>query len=93
MAVKGEKKKGAGRPLGSKNRNTFDIKIMINTALKKAGGVKYLTEQAHKNPVAFLGLLGKVIPKDVSVDMSLTMNTAEELKRLKKLARNARSKS
>lgn len=93
MAVKGEKKKGAGRPLGSKNRNTFDIKTMINTALKKAGGVEYLTEQAHQNPVAFLGLLGKVIPKDVSVDMSLTMNTAEELKRLKKLARNARSKS
>ena len=66
---------------------------MIQTALKKAGGVEYLTAQAQQNPVAFMGLLGKIIPKDVSVDMSLTANTAEELKRLKKLAKDARSKS
>ena len=35
---------------------------MILEALDRAGGVKYLTEQAVENPRAFLSLLTKVIP-------------------------------
>jgi hypothetical protein len=35
-------------------------------ALDAAGGQQYLVEQASKNPVAFMTLLGKVLPLQVS---------------------------
>ncbi len=38
---------------------------MIEGALKAAGGQKYLTEQANKNPVAFMNLVAKVLPMQV----------------------------
>jgi len=34
---------------------------MILGALDDAGGQQYLVEQAHKNPTAFLTLLGKIL--------------------------------
>lgn len=45
------------------------IKDMVETALGKAGGVDYLVAQAEKNPVAFMGLVGKLLPKDIAVDL------------------------
>lgn len=59
-------KRGRGRPLGTPNRIQAQIKDMIINALDNAGGVKYLTEQAEKNPVAFMGLVGKVLPLQVT---------------------------
>lgn len=41
---------------------------MIERALTKAGGVEYLTAQAHANPVAFMGLVGKVLPLQLQSD-------------------------
>jgi hypothetical protein len=38
------------------------IKEMVEKALQKAGGVDYLTRQAEENPVAFMGLIGKIVP-------------------------------
>lgn len=38
------------------------IKEMVEKALHKAGGVEYLTRQAEENPVAFMGLIGRVLP-------------------------------
>lgn len=35
---------------------------MVEKALHKAGGVDYLVEQARANPVAFMGLVGRVLP-------------------------------
>ena len=35
---------------------------MIERALQKAGGVEYLARQAEQNPVAFMGLVGRVLP-------------------------------
>ena len=65
--------KGSKRPPGAggsrkgkPNRTTADIKQMILNALTKAGGERYLTDQAHKNPTAFLGLLGKIMPLQVN---------------------------
>ena len=48
------RKTGGGRQLGSPNA--------ITTALNAAGGVAYLTEQAHLNPGPFMTLLGKILP-------------------------------
>lgn len=39
---------------------------MILDALAAAGGVKYLTKQATVNPKAFLSLVGKVLPLQVT---------------------------
>ncbi len=38
---------------------------MILTALDRAGGVGYLTQQAKSNPTAFLSLLAKVLPHEI----------------------------
>lgn len=57
-----EKQKGKGRPKGVKNKVTTAIKDMIVQALDNKGGVAYLEKQADENPVAFMGLVGKVLP-------------------------------
>ena len=59
---------GPGRPKGSPNKNTALIREMVSDALTKAGGVNYLVDCA-KNPrtaAAFLGLVGKVLPIQVT---------------------------
>jgi hypothetical protein len=69
----GEGKAGPGRPKGSPNKTTAAVKDMILQALGNKGGVKYLEEQADKNPTAFLSLVGKVIPLDVNASGTLTV--------------------
>lgn len=59
---------GKGRPKGVPNKATTAVKEMVIAALGKAGGINYLAEQAEKNPSAFLSLVGKVIPLQVSGD-------------------------
>jgi len=53
---------GKGRKPGCKNKIPTELKKMILGALENAGGEAYLEEQAHKNPVAFLALIGKILP-------------------------------
>ena len=53
---------GQGRPKGTPNRLTADVRAMILAALDKVGGVDYLVGQAERNPAAFLTLVGKVLP-------------------------------
>lgn len=57
-----------GRPKGAANKVTGEVKQMILDALAAAGGVKYLTKQATANPKAFLTLVGKVLPLQVTGD-------------------------
>ena len=58
----GGKRAGAGRPKGRLNQETADIREMVVGALCAVGGTKYLARQAEKNPVAFMGLVGRVLP-------------------------------
>ena len=60
---------GSGRAAGTPNKVTTDLKAMILGALEEAGGSEYLVEQAQKNPNAFLGLVGRTLPKDMKVDL------------------------
>jgi hypothetical protein len=53
---------GKGRPRGARNKISRELKEMILAALDKAGGEQYFVEQDSKNPVAFMTLLGKVLP-------------------------------
>lgn len=59
---KGEKRPSQGRPKGTPNKNTALIREMVAQALDKAGGVAYLVSVAHSHPGPFLGLVGKVLP-------------------------------
>jgi hypothetical protein len=62
----GKGKAGPGRPKGLPNKQTAAIKDMIIGALDRAGGVDYLVEQSEKNPTAFMGLVGKVLPMQLA---------------------------
>lgn len=55
-----------GRQKGTPNKVSSDVRNMVNEALAQAGGVEYLVAQARANPAAFLTLVGKVIPKEVT---------------------------
>ena len=55
-----------GRQKGTPNRITADIKSAILGAFAQVGGEDYLALQARENPQAFMTLLGKVLPTQVS---------------------------
>lgn len=57
---------GPGRPKGVPNKTTGLLKDMIMQALNEAGGVNYLVTQAHDNPKAFLSLVSRVLPMQVT---------------------------
>ena len=67
-AFKKGQKAGPGRPKGMPNKATAEVKEMILGALAAAGGVEYLTKRANdpRTASAFLGLVGKVLPMQVS---------------------------
>jgi hypothetical protein len=55
---------------GVPNKATAAIKEMIEGALQDVGGRAYLAEQARENPVAFMGLIGKILPKNITADIT-----------------------
>lgn len=88
MAGKGKPKTG-GRAKGVPNKVNSDLKGMILTALSDVGGERYLKAQAMENPTAFLGLVGKVLPKEVHIDLNAiiaAMSPEEKLQEAAKMA-------
>lgn len=76
----------AGRPKGAKDKLQTEAKEMIAEALNRAGenvqkkrrslkdlepGAAYLAEQAEKNPVAFMSLVGKLVPQKIDMDVQV----------------------
>lgn len=66
----GKGKPGPGRPKGSPNKTTALLKDAIIQAATNAGGDDglegYLQARALDSPKAFLSLLGKVLPMQVT---------------------------
>ena len=58
--------KSGGRAKGTPNKFNADVKAMVLTALNNAGGADYLTERALDCPTAFLALVGRVLPMQVT---------------------------
>ena len=62
----------AGKPKGTLNRVTRDLKSAILQAGESAGGdgglTAYLTELALSNTSAYASLLGKILPTQLSAD-------------------------
>src|SRR3954447_17129334 len=67
MAGPGAPKTG-GREKGTPNRLTSALKEIILGALDDAGGQQYLVRMATEQPIAFMTLLGKVLPTTLSGD-------------------------
>jgi len=70
---------GKGRPKGARNKATAAVKDMILSALDQAGGVEYLVTQAEENPTAFMTLVGKVLPLQVTGDDGGPVQHAHDL--------------
>jgi len=58
--------KTGGRARGVPNKLNKTIREMIVEALNHAGGVAYLERQAIENPTAFLVLIAKIMPREIS---------------------------
>jgi len=67
-AFKKGQKGGPGRPKGTSNKVTKELKEMILEALDNAGGVQYLESKANdpRTASAFLSLIGKVLPMQIT---------------------------
>lgn len=70
------KEKGPGRPKGTPNKATAQLKDMILTALSNAGGAEYLERRANdpRTAAAFLSLVGKVLPMTIAGDAENPLN-------------------
>ena len=64
-APKGTRPPGGSRK-GIPNKITADVRAMVLAALDRVGGEDYLAQQARDNPKAFLSLLGRIIPTQVT---------------------------
>lgn len=58
--------KTGGRKKNTPNKLTSELKDMILNALNTVGGEAYLVKCAENNPAAFLTLVGKVLPLQVT---------------------------
>ncbi len=68
--ARGGKREGAGRPKGSQDKNNKLLREMILQALHEqpGGGVGYLKARAADEPKAFMALLGRVLPLQLTGD-------------------------
>ncbi len=80
--------RGMGRKKGVPNKATKELKDMILGALSQAGGEDYLLEQSAANPVAFMGLLGKILPSSLTVTGDLRIESLAS--RLEQAAKRGR---
>jgi len=63
---KGQSGNPAGRPKGSLNKTTLQLREMILLALDKLGGPDYLVALGRENSSAYASLLSKVLPTTLS---------------------------
>jgi len=66
MSAHGGRRLGAGRPKGALNKDSADIRALVIGALQDVGGRDYLAARALDQPVAFMNLIGKVMPTQIT---------------------------
>lgn len=60
-----------GRQKGTPNKLTATIKQAIEQSFEEVGGADYLARMAKEQPVAYMTLLGKVLPTQLQADVSV----------------------
>lgn len=68
---RGGRRPGSGRKKGSGNKTPSEVIEDIVLAYRKLGGIKYLVEIGEERPDLFIGLLGKVIPKNIKAEIDM----------------------
>lgn len=66
-----------GRQKGTPNKLTSDLRAMVLGALEDAGGRGYLAKQAEENPIAFLALVSKLLPRDIKAELGGTVTLSD----------------
>lgn len=66
-----------GRVKGVPNKMSVDLRHMIVTALSKAGGADYLLQQSRENPVAFMALVARILPREATLDVAVRVTLAQ----------------
>lgn len=67
---KAKREKTGGRTKGTPNKITATVKMMVLEAFEKKGGVKWLMKHMDAQPVAFMSLLGRIMPTQVIGDVT-----------------------
>ena len=76
-----------GRPKGTPNKLTTDVRRLVLGALDELGGQKWLIQQARKHPVAFLSLISRCMPVAINGDLTFHHeNLAERLQGVRQRA-------
>lgn len=86
--AKGGRREGAGRKAGSTGATNKLLKDAIIAAAEAVGAdgegadgmIGYLTQRAKDQPVAFMGLLGKVIPLTLQGDPDKPLHVQHDIK-------------
>lgn len=65
------------RPVGSKNSKSNELKNAVLASFDRIGGIAYLEKQAIENPTAYMALIGKIMPKEV--EMQINRSLLEEV--------------
>ena len=76
---------GPGRPAGVPNRITQTVKQAVEQAFQQVGGADYLANLAVTEPRAFVALISKLIPNNVTVEGGLDIHhlfTPDQLRRM-----------
>ena len=55
------------------------MKEVIHLAFERAGGVRYLVRQAEAEPKAFMGLLGRIVPNEVRLDVLVALDLGKAM--------------
>src|SRR6185369_10688190 len=69
-----------GRQKGTPNQLP-DLRAITLKALMRAGGVDYLVRQASDNPMGFMSLLGRVMPREAHVELTGELKVRQEVRR------------
>lgn len=67
MALPQDKRNTNGRPKGAVNKKPQDLIDTVMHSFNAVGGSRYLQKMAVEEPCAYLGLLGKILPKNIQL--------------------------
>ena len=72
---------GKGRRPGSKNKWGQDLQRTILRSLDKVGGSRYLERMANEQPAAYMGLLGKCVPREMRAEITAELTIRQEIRK------------
>lgn len=75
---KGRSKTG-GIKKGTPRKETQLLTEMIDGALSELGGMTWLVQQGKENPVAFMSLIGKRLPRDLTIGGNINQPLVVEI--------------